>query len=110
MENRKEKITDGKELMEIVTGAAWWELNRDEVEPGDAEVYIDKLYGKIIFSLKNWSRYFDEDRNNSEIGLTMDIEDIKKFGYSLVASITYRKAADPKAEQQFNAALRIVKD
>jgi hypothetical protein len=111
VEPRDETITEGKTLMELVTGAAWWDFQRDEVDSDDAGAYVDQLYGKLLFSLKNWNRYVEEDRRRSERGLTMDLAEIKGNGFSLVASVTARKSA-PQAGGggQFNAVLRIVKD
>lgn len=104
-------ITDGKTLMELVTGASWWDFQRDEVESEDAAAYVDRLYGTLLFSLKNWKRFVDEDRTRSELGMTMDLAEIKRNGYSLVASVVQRKSAGPAgAAAPFNAVLRFVKD
>jgi len=113
MESGQQRIADGKTLMEILTGAAWWDFSRDEVESDDDGDYIDRLYGMMAFSLKNWNRYFDEDRKRSEEGLTAELAELRKVGYSLMASIVRRKAgADAPAggETPFNAFLTIVKD
>jgi len=113
MESSQERIADGKTLMEILTGAAWWDFNRDAVESDDEGDYIDRLHGMMTFSLKNWNRYFDEDRTRSEEGLTAELAELRKIGYSLVASIIQRKTgpgAPAGGETPFNAFLTIVKD
>jgi len=110
MEDRTTRITDGKALMDIVTGATRWEFNRDEVDSEDAGAYVDRLYGTILYSLRNWKKYFEQDRRQTEVGLTMELAEIKSNGYSLVASVIYRKSSAPEANADFNAVLRIVKD
>jgi hypothetical protein len=110
MEEGKERITDGETLMDIVTAASWWDFKREEVESDEDGVYVDRLYGTILYSLKNWKKFMDEDRKQAELGLTMDLAEIKKCGYSLVASVTSRKSADPAAPSRINAVLSVVKD
>jgi hypothetical protein len=110
MDERKERITDGKALMDIVTGASWWDFNRDAVESEEDGVYVDRLYGKILYSLKNWNKFFDEDRKQTEMGLTMYLAEMKDIGYSLVAFVTTREPADPAGANRINAVLRVVKD
>ena len=110
VESRSERITDGKALMDLVTGATRWDFHRDAVDSEDASVHVDRLYGTILFSLKNWKRYFDEDRRRSEEGLTKELAEIGSNGYSLVAAVTPRKSSGPGAGgEQFHAVLRIVK-
>jgi hypothetical protein len=109
MGDSEQTITDGKTLMGLVTGATRWDFNRDAVDSDDAGVFVDRLYGKLKFSLMNWRKYVDKDREMSEVGLTQDIDEVRNNGYTLVASIVRRKSAGPDSAESFNAYLRLVK-
>ncbi|MGE5247845.1 MAG: hypothetical protein ACM3L8_05820 [Verrucomicrobiota bacterium] len=107
---RSVAVTDGKALMNLVTRATRWDFVRDEVESEDAGDYVDRLYGTIQFSLRNWNKYFDEDRGRSEAGLTNDLAEIRKHGYSVIAVVTPRKAPGPDGEtEKFSVVLKVVK-
>lgn len=103
-------VTDGKALMNLVTRATRWDFIRDEVESEDAGDYVDRFYGTLQFSLRNWKKYFEEDRQRSEAGLTNDLEEIRKHGYSVVAVVTPRKSPGPAGEtDRFSVVLKVVK-
>lgn len=109
-------INDGKKLLYLVFGANRWEFER--IEEGTMEIpeaaqgCLERMRDTIYYLLRNWKHIAAEDRALGEVGLTQDIQEVKRYGFSItgIKNYGYGTRAGSEDRRKYTAYLRILKE